>query len=73
MRIVCGGLLALLVSCTTANTNKACSEGSCKDPAFPYCDVEGAISNEPGTCIAVTCTPGEIETCLDLQYDRRWL
>jgi hypothetical protein len=64
MRIACGGLVALLVSCTTANTNKACSAGSCSDPAFPYCDVEGTISGEPGTCIAVSCTPGEVRACL---------
>jgi hypothetical protein len=43
---------------------QACSAGSCNDPAFPYCDVEGTISGEPGTCIAVSCTPGNIETCL---------
>jgi hypothetical protein len=64
MRIVCGGLLALLVSCTTPNANKACTEGTCKDPAFPYCDAEGLISGEAGTCIAVTCTSGEVEMCL---------
>jgi hypothetical protein len=53
-----------LVGCTTANPNKACSEGSCADPAFPYCDVEGTISGEPGTCISVSCQPGSIRACL---------
>ena len=56
--------LVVLLGCTSPNENKACSEGSCKDPAFPYCDVDGSVSGEKGTCIAVTCTPGEILTCL---------
>jgi len=57
-------VLVVLLGCTSPNENKACSEGTCKDPAFPYCDVEGSVSGENGTCIAVTCTPGEILTCL---------
>lgn len=60
-----GCLVALgLANCTKPNPNKACSEGQCRDPAYPYCDVEGTISGEPGTCIAVSCDPGTVEACL---------
>jgi len=58
------GVLLLFASCTTPNTTKACSAGSCLDPVFPYCDAEGVISGEPGTCISVSCVPGTIETCV---------
>ena len=58
------GLALVAASCTRSNENVYCSEGSCADPAFPYCDTEGAISGEPGTCIAVTCTPGELQACV---------
>lgn len=64
MKLLWAVALAAVGACTTPNTTKACSEGSCLNPEFPYCDTEGVISGEPGTCIAVTCTPGEIETCL---------
>lgn len=56
--------LSLLGSCTESNPAASCKAGSCSDPAFPYCDGEGAISGTPGTCIAVTCMPGEVATCL---------
>src|SRR5690349_13208705 len=60
-----GLLLVGGVACTSPNSSKACSSGTCSNPDFPYCDAEGVISGEPGTCIAVTCTPGAVETCLD--------
>lgn len=56
--------LVAVAACTKPNATKACKDGSCLNPEFPYCDSEGIISGEPGTCIAVTCTPGEVEGCL---------
>lgn len=49
--------------CTEANPAATCSEGTCSDPAFPYCDSDGLISGNAGSCIAVRCTPGAITTC----------
>jgi hypothetical protein len=56
--------LVAVAGCTSPNPTKHCSEGMCLNPDFPYCDAEGVVSGEPNTCIAVTCTPGEIRTCL---------
>lgn len=60
-----GGLcmIVLLASCTKANPAAKCTKGSCSDPNYPYCDVDGAIGGVPGTCIAVTCTAGTFEAC----------
>ena len=51
-----------LASCTQPNPRN-CADGTCTDPAFPYCDADGSISNQPGTCIAVACTPMEFIEC----------
>lgn len=61
---ICVAAVLFGAACTTPNPTKACSSGTCLNPDFPYCDVEGTISGEPGTCIAVSCTAGTIETCL---------
>jgi hypothetical protein len=57
-------LAFLVVGCTTkSNPAKYCETGTCIDPAFPFCDVTGAVGGEAGTCIAVTCTPGAFTEC----------
>jgi hypothetical protein len=56
-------VLALVVGCTKPNPASTCSNGTCSDPAFPFCDVDGAIGGEPNTCIAVSCTAGSAATC----------
>jgi hypothetical protein len=38
-------------------------QGTCIDPNFPYCDVDGSVDGEPGVCIAVTCTAGTFSKC----------
>jgi hypothetical protein len=53
------------VGCTRTNPAAFCADGTCSDPNFAYCDVDGAVSGEPGMCIAVTCTPGEVKQCHD--------
>src|SRR6185369_405993 len=64
MRCVLMGLL-VVAGCTTPNANKICKAGQCSDPAFPYCDTEGVISGDPGTCIAVSCAPRAVQACVD--------
>jgi hypothetical protein len=54
------GLLAS--ACTQANP-RSCTDGTCTDPAFPFCDVDGALAGEPKVCIAVSCTAGEFNGC----------
>lgn len=59
----CLVIAVALAGCTEANPAATCSTGSCIDPAFPYCDVDGLIGGTPGTCIAVSCPPGQVEKC----------
>ena len=42
---------------------EVCQDGVCVDSRFPFCDVDGAISGTPNSCIAVTCTPGDVAAC----------
>ncbi len=58
--------LALTVAstgCTMPNP-RSCADGLCTDPAFPYCDTDGALQGEPDTCLAVSCSPQEFVACL---------
>ena len=61
------GALAAMVfaACSQPNPAYNCADGHCSDPSYPYCDSDGAIMGQPGTCIAVTCTPGEFGACHD--------
>jgi hypothetical protein len=54
--------LLVLPACTKPNP-ESCLDGTCNDERFPFCDTDGSVAGEPGKCIAVTCTPGEFETC----------
>jgi hypothetical protein len=60
------GLVAATIlfcaDCTRPNP-RSCLDGSCTDPAFPYCDADGQLAGKPDTCIAVSCTPGELIAC----------
>jgi hypothetical protein len=60
------GLVAVafltFANCTRANP-RSCLDGSCTDPAFPYCDADGKLEGEPNSCIAVSCTAGELIAC----------
>ena len=60
-------VVVLLAGCTKTNSAAFCHDGTCSDPAFPYCDSDGTIGGEPGTCIAVTCTPMQIAACKGAQ------
>jgi hypothetical protein len=52
--------VASLVGCTKQNPAAVCHNGTCIDPAHPYCDFDGVIDGDPGACIAVTCMPGSV-------------
>jgi hypothetical protein len=54
--------LVLAAGCTARNA-RYCGDGVCVDPAYPYCDLDGALEGEPRTCIAVDCTPGDFVAC----------
>jgi len=56
-------LCLLGMACTEPNAAASCASGTCSDPLFPYCDVDGIVAGTPGKCIAVECTPGEVLTC----------
>lgn len=57
-------LASLLASaCSSERNPRACIDGVCPDPAFPYCDYSGELEGAPRTCIAVSCTPDEFVTC----------
>lgn len=48
--------------CTKPNP-RSCADGLCTDPAFPFCDTDGALQGEPEACIAVSCTPSDFVAC----------
>lgn len=54
--------MGLASGCTKPNP-KSCQDGTCTDPAFPFCDVDGALAGEAETCIAVACTANEFVAC----------
>src|SRR5437588_11395112 len=61
---LCAGLIAVSVGCTKANPAAKCtSSGTCTDPNYPFCDADGSIGGEPGTCIAVRCSAGAFGGC----------
>src|SRR5687768_2669914 len=63
MRWVAVCLISLVISSCTKPNPKSCLDGSCGDPKFPFCDVDGSFGEDPGTCIAVTCEPAMFSMC----------
>ena len=62
----CGVFLVLvLAACTKANPAAHCQSGTCTDPKFPFCDVNGIVGGEPGACVAVSCAAGAFAECRD--------
>jgi len=57
------GSVLLAAGCTKQNPAARCSTGTCIDPAYPFCDVDGALSGSAGSCISVSCTPGDFKVC----------
>lgn len=54
-------VIASVVGCTKPNP-RDCTDGTCTDSAFPFCDQAGTFG-PPQTCVAVTCTPGDFAAC----------
>jgi len=51
-----------LGACTSPNP-RSCLDGTCSDPAIPFCDSTGELSGTAGICIAVSCSAGAVEAC----------
>lgn len=58
-------LFVALVACTKSNPAKHCADGTCSDPSFPFCDVNGAVADEAGACISAACTADTFVECRD--------
>jgi hypothetical protein len=57
--------VALAIGCTKPNPAATCADGTCIDPNFPICDVDGSLTGDPGTCVSMGCTGGEFKSCSD--------
>lgn len=55
-------VVMLAAACTKPNP-RSCQDGTCTDPAFPFCDLDGALAGEEETCIAVACNANEFVAC----------
>ncbi len=62
MKWWCGLVIVASIGCGSSPNPESCLDGSCTDPRFPYCDVEGFFE-QPGTCIEVVCAAGEFKEC----------
>ena len=64
-RLVRGLVLAVaILGCTKANPAAMCTgNGTCIDPDFPFCDMDGTVGGTPGACIAVSCTANMFGMC----------
>lgn len=62
-RLMLLGGVVLAAGCTKENPAAKCSTGTCIDPAYPFCDVDGTLSGSAGSCISVSCTPGDFKEC----------
>ena len=56
------GISLIAVGCTTPNP-RSCADGTCGDPALPFCDVNGTLGGLPNECIAPACEPGTFAEC----------
>ncbi len=55
-------IIAVVASCTSPNP-RSCKDGTCTDPAFPFCDTDGSLAGAPETCLAVACSPADVAGC----------
>lgn len=55
--------LMLLLGCTTRDNPRYCGDGTCTDPAYPFCDVNGTLGGLKTECIAPSCSPTEFAEC----------
>jgi hypothetical protein len=62
MKFLVGLVVVALFACTSSNPH-SCTDGTCTDPGLPFCDSDGAISGNAGTCVSVNCSPGTVDSC----------
>lgn len=62
MKLIAGLVGVFLTACTSPNP-RSCTDGTCTDPALPFCDSDGALSGNAGTCVSVNCSPGTVDSC----------
>jgi adhesin HecA-like repeat protein len=56
------GIAVTVAGCTTPNP-KSCADGTCTDPAYPFCDVNGTLGGVPNECIAPVCESETFAEC----------
>ena len=54
--------MVMLAGCTSSNP-RSCVDGTCGDPTFPFCDVNGTLGGVAGECIAVQCEARGFAEC----------
>ncbi len=54
--------VVMVAGCTSSNP-RSCVDGTCGDPAFSFCDVNGTLGGVAGECIAVTCEASSFAEC----------
>lgn len=57
------GLAGLVTACTRPNPAATCPDGTCSDPDFWFCDVDGVVAGTPGTCVSLSCSPAQPVLC----------
>jgi hypothetical protein len=55
-------LFGAVAACSEPNP-RSCADGSCTDPRFPFCDVDGTVGGLPQECIAVECESEVFQAC----------
>jgi len=55
-------VVCVSVECTKSNPLN-CSDGTCSDPMYPFCDSTAQFQSSVFTCIAVQCTPDAFVAC----------
>ncbi|MCW5805841.1 MAG: hypothetical protein KIT31_25950 [Deltaproteobacteria bacterium] len=57
-------MFLLLTGCPDPIRNPAaCHDGICIDPSLPFCDKDGTVFGQENTCVAIGCTPGDLQQC----------
>lgn len=55
--------VATLVGCSSIPNPRSCVDGTCLNPEFPFCDVNGTLGGIELECIAVSCEPASFAEC----------
>lgn len=55
-------MVGVSLECTKPNP-LSCTDGTCSDPLYPFCDSTAQFQGNVFTCIAVQCTPDTFAAC----------